>query len=96
MFIIYIALIDEIRQTRLIILIHTFNFISSLSSGNFNGKRACYVLPYDVGPARVFLGEAEKTPWFRPCIAGQVMFNVVIQVIIQVNVLKICIVLINM
>ena len=28
-------------------------------------------LPYDVGPARVFLGEAEKTPWFRPCIAGQ-------------------------
>ena len=27
------------------------------------------ILPYDVGPARVFLGEAEKTPWFRPCIA---------------------------
>ena len=35
-----------------------------------------FTLPYDVGPARVFLGEAEKTPWphdvwFRPCIAGQ-------------------------
>ena len=29
----------------------------------------------DVGPARVFLGEAEKTPWlvwFRPCIASRV------------------------
>ena len=25
-------------------------------------------LPYDVGPARAFLGEAEKTPW--PCIAA--------------------------
>ena len=24
-------------------------------------------LPYDVGPARVFLGDV----WFRPCIAGQ-------------------------
>ena len=33
-------------------------------------RRRC-ALPYDVGPARVFLGEAEKTPWFRPCIAGQ-------------------------
>ena len=21
------------------------------------------ILPYDVGPARIFLGEAEKTPW---------------------------------
>ena len=25
--------------------------------------RAGFSLPYDVGPARVFLGEAEKTPW---------------------------------
>ena len=27
-------------------------------------------LPYDVGPARAFLGE-ENDVWFRPCIAGQ-------------------------
>ena len=30
-------------------------------------KIALLSLPYDVGPARVFLGEAEKTPFF----AGQ-------------------------
>ena len=34
--------------------------------------RVRVALRRDVGPARVFLGEAEKTPWFRPCIAGQV------------------------
>ena len=27
-------------------------------------------LPYDVGPARVFLGEAEKTPWLGPQDTG--------------------------
>ena len=38
-------------------------------------------LPYDVGPSRAFLSEAEKTTmpkphdvWFRPCIAGQIFF----------------------
>ena len=27
-------------------------------------------LPYDVGPARVFLGEAEKTPWLNHTMCG--------------------------
>ena len=43
--------------------------------GKVNSRGLGLGLPYDVGPARVFLGEAEKTPWhdvwFRPCIAGQ-------------------------
>ena len=29
-----------------------------------------YAYDVNVGPARAFLGEAENSPWFRPCIAA--------------------------
>ena len=42
----------------------------------YSAARFCHLLPYDVGPARAFLGEAEKTMCgFRPCIAGQVILD---------------------
>ena len=35
----------------------------------------CITLPYDVGPARVFLGEAEKTPCGLALHRGSMYYN---------------------
>ena len=57
------------------------NYSDYFTPNFWAGRGSETVLPYDVEPARAFLGEAEKTPWlnpvakphyvwFRPCIAG--------------------------